>query len=196
METTTAQAFAERVLAAFEQAGRSTDAQVAAAGGPSNTTMTKFRSVARGESDMAEPREPTWTKIDLAASWAPGSSRRVWRGQEPVAAGLNETAFRKNALNRVMPQVVADLEERVDELEQLVEILLIIVGDGEVPAEVGEELRARRNATVHHFAGSGKTAAFAEMLAARQGRSVGREAQQRQDLESAATQDPGGMDPS
>lgn len=76
--------FAQLVLEAFAAAGNHTDAQIARAAGPSTSTMTKLRKVAEGRSSMPEPREPTWTKIDNAAAWAPGSARRVWRGEEPV----------------------------------------------------------------------------------------------------------------
>jgi hypothetical protein len=79
-----AQQFARRVLDAFVEAGIATDALVGAAGGPSTSTMTKLRKVAVGEDTMPEPREPTWSKIDKAAGWLPGSARRVWHGAEPT----------------------------------------------------------------------------------------------------------------
>lgn len=72
------QRFAQRVLAAFREAGNRTDAQVIQAKGPSTSTMTKLRKVAEGEEEMTQPREPTWTNIDSAANWPDGTARRVW----------------------------------------------------------------------------------------------------------------------
>lgn len=78
------QAFASRVLEAFEAAGNHTDAEVLAAGGPSDSTMTHIRAVSEGRATWSEPREPTWTKIDNAAGWQRGSARAVWKGGEPT----------------------------------------------------------------------------------------------------------------
>lgn len=77
-----AQRFAHLVLSAFEAAGRTTDAQVGAAGGPSTSTMTKLRA-ARGGGPLAEPRSTTWTAIERAANWPPGAARAVWAGGDP-----------------------------------------------------------------------------------------------------------------
>lgn len=191
MNTTTtsarAQAFAQRVLNAFADVGRSTDALVAAAKGPSTTTMTKLRSVAKGESDMAEPREPTWTKIDLAANWTPGSARRVCRGGEPemrssVGEGLDRVPEEYSELMHLpvksTPLLLLRLQERIDELERLVDMLVVVaLGDQpdqfrDLPEDVVETLRARRNWVVHST-GSGKTASFLQ-TAARQAESGGR----------------------
>lgn len=137
-ETVTAQAFAERVLAAFGEVGRWTDSQVGAAGGPSATTMTKLRAVARGEAEMAEPREPTWSKVDRAAGWAPGSARRLWRGLTPRAAGAPVAA---------LPQRLMELRARVDELEALACLLAAAVRDvlDETLVEVSAEPIEREN---------------------------------------------------
>lgn len=78
------QQYASRVLAAFTQAGHYTDQEIVAAGGPSTTTLTKIRKVAAGGAAMPEPRGDVHRKIDTAAGWVPGSSRRLWhRGEEP-----------------------------------------------------------------------------------------------------------------
>lgn len=75
--------FARIVLGAFEAAGRTSDTAVAAAGGPSTTTMTKLRHAAKGDAGLAEPRSQTWTAIEKAANWPTGSARRVWDGADP-----------------------------------------------------------------------------------------------------------------
>src|SRR5690348_16173306 len=71
------------VLDAFEAAGRTSDTTIAAAGGPSTTTMTKLRHAAKGDAGLAEPRSQTWAAIERAANWPTGSARRVWNGEEP-----------------------------------------------------------------------------------------------------------------
>lgn len=85
------QRFAQVVLSAFRTAGRSTDSEVSRAGGPSTTTMTKLRAAAKGE-PLAEPRSQTWTAIERAANWPPGSARSVWEGGEPPETVLPEGA--------------------------------------------------------------------------------------------------------
>lgn len=80
--STNSQRFARLVLAAFDAAGRSTDAEVGRAGGPSTSTMTKLRAAAKG-ADLAEPRSQTWTAIEKAANWPAGSARKVWEGDNP-----------------------------------------------------------------------------------------------------------------
>jgi len=75
--------FASVVLAAFDAAGRTTDAAVGAAGGPSTTTMTKLRGAALHGGDLAEPRSQTWAAIERAANWPAGSARLVWQGEDP-----------------------------------------------------------------------------------------------------------------
>lgn len=78
------QRFATIVLRAFEDAGRTTDHEVGLAKGPSTSTMTKLRKAAEGTATMAEPRSQTWTAIESAANWPPGTARRVWNGGEPA----------------------------------------------------------------------------------------------------------------
>lgn len=108
-----AQRFARTVLAAFTAAGNRTEAQIAKADGPSSSTMTKLRKVAAGESEMAEPREPTWTKIENAARWRPGSARAVWDGGKPVSRGV--PSDRDERIERLR----ADLNRIMSELERL-----------------------------------------------------------------------------
>lgn len=83
--------FARIVLRAFEEAGRTSDTSVAAAGGPSTTTMTKLRHAAKGSGDLAEPRSQTWAAIERAANWPTGSARRVWAGEEPPKRPVETT---------------------------------------------------------------------------------------------------------
>jgi len=75
--------FARIVLEAFETAGRTSDSSIAAAGGPSTSTMTKLRHAAKGSGTLAEPRSQTWAAIERAANWPTGSARRVWAGGDP-----------------------------------------------------------------------------------------------------------------
>jgi hypothetical protein len=90
--TTDPQRFARIVLAAFAAAGRTTDAQVGQAGGPSTSTMTKLRAAEKG-SDLAQPRSQTWAAIERAANWPTGSAQAVWDGGEPPEpVGLPEGA--------------------------------------------------------------------------------------------------------
>lgn len=81
------QEFARKVLAAFRDAGLYNDQEVVAAGGPSTTKMTQLRKVAAGASSMPEPRGDVHGRIDAAAGWKKGSSRRLWHlGAEPEPA--------------------------------------------------------------------------------------------------------------
>lgn len=77
------QRFARIVLEAFEAAGHRTDAEVGRVHGPSTSTMTKLRKVAKGDEVMSTPKEPTWSAIDRAAEWPEGTARRVWAGATP-----------------------------------------------------------------------------------------------------------------
>lgn len=79
MSTEQQQHFAKTALAAFDERGLTTDEMVRFAGGPSNTTMTVLRKVARGETTMKEPRSDTARRIERAAYWKPGSVRELWR---------------------------------------------------------------------------------------------------------------------
>lgn len=82
-----AQDYAKRVLMAFEIAGLYTDEEIKAAGGPSSSTMTKFRRVAEGD-DMPEPRGDTHRRIDTALGWPMGSSRELWHRQRELVGLL------------------------------------------------------------------------------------------------------------
>src|SRR5690349_2130906 len=72
------QQFALTVLQAFRDAGNDTDAEVARAGGPSNSTMSKIRKVAAGVAEMDRPRGDTLEGIDRAAGWERGAAKRLW----------------------------------------------------------------------------------------------------------------------
>ena len=78
--------FAEAVLDAFRAAGRLTDAEVVAAGGPSDSYMTSLRKAAQGDLLLAQPRGHTQRRIERAAGWGPGSTLKVWEGGEPTLA--------------------------------------------------------------------------------------------------------------
>lgn len=78
--------FARVVLAAFREAGITSDTDVARAKGPSTSTMTKLRKAASGEADLARPRQPTMDAIDRTARWEPGSAAKVWDGGKPELA--------------------------------------------------------------------------------------------------------------
>lgn len=121
-----AQRFAQKVLDGLAGAGLYTDRAVGAAGGPSTSSMTMLRKVAKGEIGMAEPREPTWSNIDKAARWEPGSARRVWFGEEPVGALSEDDDFVASPGERVPAGVTNDevlrelraMQRRIDELSE------------------------------------------------------------------------------
>ncbi|WP_030526632.1 hypothetical protein [Phycicoccus jejuensis] len=91
--TSQSQDFAKAVLAGFVAAGLHTDAEIVAAGGPSTTTLTLLRKVARGEESMSKPRNPTWRNIDTAARWPAGYARALWEGVEPPETGHGHLGF-------------------------------------------------------------------------------------------------------
>lgn len=77
------QRFAQLLLARLHRLGLETDREVAEAGGPSTTTMTKIRAAARDPKvALPRPRADGARRIDRAANWAPGSARRVYDGGE------------------------------------------------------------------------------------------------------------------
>lgn len=126
------QRFARLVIAGFEAAGHSTDAEVVAAGGPSTTYMTQLRKVADGRELMADPRNATLRRIDKAARWSPGSAREVWGGAEAPSPG-DHTPARGDGFyppepapptveqlwswTRHLVEKVDALEDRIEELE-------------------------------------------------------------------------------
>ncbi|GAA5154658.1 hypothetical protein GCM10023340_38580 [Nocardioides marinquilinus] len=136
------QAFVRTVLAAFEAAGRATDDEVGRAGGPSNTTMAKYRKVAKGEMTMEEPRGDVLKRIDVAANWKQGSARALWRWQrepQPASAGsaLSEAlgVVSPSDLNRVVhlegfEGYVERLAERLTEVEERLDLLEAELGRG------------------------------------------------------------------
>lgn len=73
--------FCDAVMSRAMELGRRTDALLAAAGGPSTTTMTKLR-----QGDY-RPRHDTMEKFDTALKWEPGSAWRVWNGGAPTPNG-------------------------------------------------------------------------------------------------------------
>lgn len=118
------QRFAERVLSAFRDAGCVTDAEVAAAGGPSTTTMTKIRKAAEGTLALDRLRSDTLRAIDSAAMWEVGSAAALW--DREVEPRRRATAVRAPAVLRGMPveallrdlaQEVADLRQRLVDVE-------------------------------------------------------------------------------
>jgi hypothetical protein len=74
----------DAVTSRAKEIGRRTDALLAAAGGPSTTTMTKLR---HGD---YRPRHDTMEKFDTALKWEPGSAWRVWNGGEPTPDGTRQ----------------------------------------------------------------------------------------------------------
>jgi len=70
--------FRDVVLRRAKEVARTTDALLAAAGGPSTTTMTTLR---RGD---FRPRNDSMVKFDQALRWEPGSAWRVWNGGRPT----------------------------------------------------------------------------------------------------------------
>lgn len=124
---TDAQDFAKHVLSAFEDAGHFTDPQVSAAGGPSSSTMTLLRKVAEGKVTINEPREPTWSKIDRAANWAPGSARRVWRGGQPVGTLVEDANYVASPGTLTVPgdtdsEVLREIRAMRESVERLVNL--------------------------------------------------------------------------
>ncbi|MFE3229291.1 hypothetical protein [Nocardia sp. NPDC059228] len=57
-------------------------AKVAEAGGPSDTTQTALEAGA-----LSKVRPATLRKLDIGLQWAPGSAAAILRGEEPAAAG-------------------------------------------------------------------------------------------------------------
>lgn len=133
--------FAARVLAAFAAAGNVTDEEVAAAGGPSTTTLAKYRKVAAGQMPMAEPRGDSLRRIDQAAHWKTGSARALWRsGREPEPS---EVVYRPR-LERVSEtaqdeRYVRWLAERITELEDRLDLLESRGGEYDVAAHEDAE---------------------------------------------------------
>lgn len=140
--STDEQHFATQVLAGFRDAGRHTDAEVVAAGGPSTSFLTNLRKVAAGEGTMPAPRGDTLRRIDRATDWKPGSARELWlTGKLPEkwrsasvrmadilglsADGMDHVPSEPRRYQRsldgyleLLGDRVTDLQERVDLLEQ------------------------------------------------------------------------------
>lgn len=156
--------FARQVLEAFAAAGHATDEEIGDAGGPSTTTLAKYRKVAAGEMTMSEPRGDVLRRIDVAAKWRGGSARALWRtGAIPerpnpgLAEVLSGRAAGRGRTVRVdsMEGFVDYLAERLSEVEERLDLLTQRVneveaggdGDGDsaptrqYPTVVGEAAR-------------------------------------------------------
>jgi hypothetical protein len=159
-----AERFAATVLAAFEAAGRTTDQEVAAAEGPSTTTMTKLRKVREGLMTMNEPRGDVLQRIDNAANWQPGSARALWRvGEEPRPRrlSLEKVAERsRRVLNDPVIEWLEELDGRVTELEEKLDLLAAGQGPAPEPKDyrplLGDALGDVQSIAARK--GSGKTA--------------------------------------
>lgn len=124
--------FARRVLDAFEEAGHATDEEVGDAGGPSTTTLAKYRKVASGEMSMTEPRGDVLRRIDAAAGWELGSARALWRDQRDPAPGSTASIAVASARRRLRerPAMVGDaahaawLGERLSEVEERIDLIM------------------------------------------------------------------------
>lgn len=131
--------FARRVLEAFAAAGHATDEEIGDAGGPSTTTLAKYRKVAAGEMTMNEPRGDVLRRIDRAANWRSGSARALWRGGEeprPPAPSLAEALGGRRTRSpgrsvRVdsMDGYVEWLGERLTEVEERLDLLTQQMGE-------------------------------------------------------------------
>lgn len=122
--------FAKRVLSAFEAAGHATDEEVGDAGGPSTTTLAKYRKVAQGEMTMTEPRGDVMRRIDRAAGWRQGAARQLWRDgrdPEPPTEGrlLSLAESRPGRKVRVDSEqgFIQYLAERLTEVEERLDLL-------------------------------------------------------------------------
>lgn len=125
--------FARQVLEAFAAAGHATDEEIGDAGGPSTTTLAKYRKVAAGDMTMSEPRGDVLRRIDQAANWRSGSARALWRGGEApqpprptLAEVIGSTAPRPpGRAVRVdsMDGYVQWLGERLTEVEERLDML-------------------------------------------------------------------------
>lgn len=78
--STNAQRFGRLVKARREELDLN-QLEVHAAGGPSNSTMTKIENGL-----MESLKRPTARKLDKGLQWAPGSARRLWEGGEAAPA--------------------------------------------------------------------------------------------------------------
>lgn len=132
--------FAQRVLKAFDDAGHATDEEVGDAGGPSTTTLAKYRKVASGDMSMTEPRGDVLKRIDRAAGWRSGSARALWRdGKEPEAprqSALEAIAGKPGRTVRVgsLDGYVEWLAERLTEVEERIDLLTAAIQERNAPA--------------------------------------------------------------
>lgn len=127
--------FAQRVLEAFAASGRTTDQEVATAGGPSSTTMTTLRKLADGTTRVARLRSDTLRRIDAAAGWAEGTAKAAWitGSTDPIEStahtlsghgAIHRQSFTGYGLDdylRGLEVRLLDTEERLDAIEARLE---------------------------------------------------------------------------
>ncbi len=146
------QVFAMKVLDAFRAAGRLTDTEVAAAGGPSDSYMTSLRKAAQGDLLLPEPRGNTQKAIESAARWAPGSTLKVWQGEEPTPASTVNLEKATIVGGGSVGKVVSD-QELVQRLWNLLDernVVDMFVLDALQAVEARlNELRMERNRLAH-----------------------------------------------
>lgn len=146
------QVFAMKVLDAFRAAGRLTDTDVAAAGGPSDSYMTSLRKAAAGSVVLPEPRGNTQKAIETAARWAPGSTLKVWNGDDPTP--VSQVSLEKVSVvgSGSVGKYVSD-QELIDRLTGLLDernAVDMFVSDALLAVEQRlAELRMERNRLAH-----------------------------------------------
>lgn len=129
-----AQQFARFVLDAFAHKGRHTDADIKAAGGPSDTYMTGLRKTALKGEPLRPLRSDTARRIDAAAGWAEGSAMHLWHfGVLPPRAETRPAAPDDGEVTSVATRIRRDPDsgEVVATMTSVAEI-----GDGESRLEV------------------------------------------------------------
>lgn len=142
--------FAKRVLDSIRAAGRHTDADVAAVGGPSDSYMTTLRKAAAGEALLPEPRGHTQKRIEQAASWAPGSALKVWAGGDPVPQSRTTDPSWGGATVTTRPASDQELVERLTRLLDERGAVDMFVSDALLAVEQRlAELRMERNRLAH-----------------------------------------------
>lgn len=142
--------FAKRVLDSIRAAGRHTDADVAAVGGPSDSYMTTLRKAAAGEALLPEPRGHTQKRIEQAAGWAPGSALKVWAGGDPVPQPRGTDPSWGGATVATRPASDQELVERLTRLLDERGAVDMFVSDALLAVEQRlAELRMERNRLAH-----------------------------------------------
>lgn len=113
--------FGQIVRARREELGLTQD-DVAAAGGPADTTQTRVENA-----DGDEPRLSTRNKFDKPLRWAPGSAARVWTGGDPTplesSSPRSRHAHPESTPRRQSAPLVLGPTEVPISLEQLTKLL-------------------------------------------------------------------------